>query len=213
MFEGFEVLVKSPVMRERFSRVANNVLNKCFVLKKKDDTKQDYIFIKQNKELFILFFSLIDYEIKIDEELGVISIINNNGTGRLSLTKFESIMLLILKLLYLEKRNDLSTYSDHVMVSVQNIQEKYELLKVKNKKKLDKSSWQHVFSLFKRYNLIKNITANVFDSESRIEIYPSVLFAVPSEGIHHLYECIKEKLAEYERDVDNYADDEDEEAE
>lgn len=218
MFESLELIGKSTSQKEKFSKAANNLLNHCFILKKKDDTRQDYIYIKDNKEQFILVFDLLGYDLRIDEDMGLISIYNRNGSGRLQFTKFESIMFLILKLLYLEKRNDLSTTGDNVTVTIQDIRDKYNVLKVKNKQKLDKNSERQIIALFKRYNLIRNLTSDITQGDTRIQIYPSIMIAIPNEGITHLYDSVKDRLAEYElaegeEDADSKDDFVDEEAE
>ena len=135
--------------------------------------------------------------------MGLISISNRNGTGRLQFTKFESIMFLIIKLLYLEKRNDLSTNGDNVIVTIQDIRDKYNVLKIKNKQKLDKNSEKQIIALFKRYNLIRNLTSDISQGETRIEIFPSIMIAIPNEGITYFYESVKERLAEYEQGEDD----------
>ena len=198
MFEKLELIGSSSSQKEKFSKAANNLLNHCFILKKKEDTRLDYIYIKDNKEQFCLVFDLLGYDLRIDEDIGLISIFNRNGTGRLQFTKFESIMFLILRLLYLEKRNDLSTSGDNVTVTIQEIRDKYNVLKIKNKQKLDKNSEKLIIALFKRYNLIRNLTSDITQAETRIEIYPSIMIAIPNEGITHLYENVKERLTEYE---------------
>ena len=95
MFEKLEIIGSSNSQKVKFSKAANNLLNHCFILKKKEDTRLDYIFIKDNREQFALVFDLLGYDIRIDEDIGLISISNRNGTGRLQFTKFESIMFLI----------------------------------------------------------------------------------------------------------------------
>lgn len=211
MFEKLELIGSSSSQKEKFSKAANNLLNHCFILKKKEDTRLDYIYIKDNKEQFCLVFDLLGYDLRIDEDIGLISIFNRNGTGRLQFTKFESIMFLILRLLYLEKRNDLSTSGDNVTVTIQEIRDKYNVLKIKNKQKLDKNSEKLIIALFKRYNLIRNLTSDITQADTRIEIYPSIMIAIPNEGITHLYENVKERLTEYEEGDDDA--DTDEEAE
>lgn len=211
MFEKLELIGSSSSQKEKFSKAANNLLNHCFILKKKEDTRLDYIYIKDNKEQFCLVFDLLGYDLRIDEDIGLISIFNRNGTGRLQFTKFESIMFLILRLLYLEKRNDLSTSGDNVTVTIQEIRDKYNVLKIKNKQKLEKNSEKLIIALFKRYNLIRNLTSDITQAETRIEIYPSIMIAIPNEGITHLYENVKERLTEYEEGDDDA--DTDEEAE
>ena len=203
MFEKLEIIGNSNSQKEKFSKAANNLLNHCFILKKKEDTRQDYIYIKDNKEQFVLVFDLLGYDLRIDEDMGLISISNRNGTGRLQFTKFESIMFLIIKLLYLEKRNDLSTNGDNVIVTVQDIRDKYNVLKIKNKQKLDKNSEKQIIALFKRYNLIRNLTSDISQGETRIEIFPSIMIAIPNEGITYFYESVKERLAEYEQGEDD----------
>ena len=218
MFESLELIGSTASQKEKFSKAANNLLNHCFILKKKDDTRQDYIYIKDNKEQFSLVFDLFGYDLRIDEDMGLISISNRNATGRLQFTKFESIMFLIFKLLYLEKRNDLSTNGDNVTVTIQDIRDKYNVLKIKNKQKLDKNSERQIIALFKRYNLIRNLTSDITQGDTRIEIYPSIMIAIPNEGITHLYDSVKDRLAEYEleegeEDADSKDDFVDEEAE
>ncbi|MBR4791919.1 MAG: DUF4194 domain-containing protein [Treponema sp.] len=208
MFEKLELIGNSSSQKERFSKAANNLLNHCFILKKKEDTRLDYIYIKDNKEQFALVFDLLGYDLRIDEDMGLISISNRNGTGRLQFTKFESIMFLIFRLLYLEKRNDLSTSGDNVTVTVQEIRDKYNVLKIKNKQKLDKYSERMIIALFKRYNLIRNLTSDITQGDTRIEIYPSIMIAIPNEGITHLYENVKERLREYEGGDDDADTDE-----
>lgn len=208
MFEKLEIIGSSNSQKVKFSKAANNLLNHCFILKKKEDTRLDYIFIKDNKDQFALVFDLLGYDIRIDEDIGLISITNRNGTGRLQFTKFESIMFLILKLLYLEKRNDLSTNGDNVTVTIQEIRDKYNVLKLKNKQKLDKNSERQIIALFKRYNLIKNLSADITQGDTRIEIYPSIMIAIPNEGITHLYESVKDRLIEYEEGEDDADTDE-----
>lgn len=203
MFEKLEIIGNSNSQKEKFSKAANNLLNHCFILKKKEDTRQDYIYIKDNKEQFVLVFDLLGYDLRIDEDMGLISISNRNGTGRLQFTKFESIMFLIIKLLYLEKRNDLSTNGDNVIVTIQDIRDKYNVLKIKNKQKLDKNSEKQIIALFKRYNLIRNLTSDISQGETRIEIYPSIMIAIPNEGITYFYESVKERLAGYEQGEDD----------
>ena len=203
MFEKLEIIGNSNSQKEKFSKAANNLLNHCFILKKKEDTRQDYIYIKDNKEQFVLVFDLLGYDLRIDEDMGLISISNRNGTGRLQFTKFESIMFLIIKLLYLEKRNDLSTNGDNVIITIQDIRDKYNVLKIKNKQKLDKNSEKQIIALFKRYNLIRNLTSDISQGETRIEIYSSIMIAIPNEGITYFYESIKERLAEYEQGEDD----------
>lgn len=205
----FEILNESLTQKEKFRTAANKLLNQCFLLKKKEDTKKEYIFVRQNQELFIPYFDLLGYELKINEDQGVIALVNQFGTGRMALNKYESILLLILRLLYIEKRKELGTYSEEVTVLMEEIREKYALLKLKAKPMLDKGMERHMVSLFRRYNLIQNLDADVNQADTRIVIYPSVTMAVTVEDINQYYEQAEQKLAEYAGGGDNGESEED----
>lgn len=206
IFERLCEIAQSSSQKEKFAIAANRLLNQCFILKNKDDTKRDFYYIKDNFDLFCSYLDLLGYDIKINEDLGLVSAMNRNGTGRLQFTKAESIMFLILKLLYLEKRRDIASYMGQAVASIQELRDKYAVLKTK---KLDKSTEKEAFMLFKRYNLIRNLSPDLSDGNTRIEIYPSILVAVPNEGISSLYESIKDKLNQYdERDDTENSDEE-----
>lgn len=193
----FEELEESTVQKEKFRVAANKLLNQCFLLRKREDTKKEYIFVRQNRELFIPFFDLLGYDLKINEDQGVIGIASQFGTGRLSLSKYESIFLLILRILYVEKRKELGTFSEEVTVLMEEIREKYAMLKIKAKPMLDKGTEKHMISLFRKYNLIRSLDGDISQPDTRIIIYPSIVMAVEVEKINDYYEMTEQKLREY----------------
>lgn len=195
-----EILKESQTQKEKFRITANKLLNHCFIVKKKDDTRNDYIFIIQNKALFIEYFDLLGYELEINENQGVVALTSVFGTGRLRLKKIESIILLILRLLYIEKRKELSLY-DEVVVVTDDIHQKYNMLKIESKAVLDKTTLKDTMRLFKKFHLISNIDNDISQSEARIRIFPSILFAVPNENLTALYDAINEKLNNYANGV------------
>ncbi len=193
----FEILNESVAQKEKFRIAANKLLNQCFLLKKREDTKKEYFFVKQNMEMFAAYFELLGYEIRLNEDQGVIGIVNQFGTGRVELSKFQSICLLILRLLYVEKRKELATFSEEVTVLMEEIREKYELLKIKSRPKMNKDMEKDLVRTFRKYNLIQNLDSDVNQADARIIIYPSVLLAVTVENINSLYDMTEQTLKEY----------------
>ncbi len=191
-----EILKESQVQKEKFRIAANKLLNSCFLIKKKEDTRNDYIFILQNKELFIEYFDLLGYRLEISESQGVVSLINSNGTGRLRLKKIESILLLLLRLLYLEKRKELSLTED-VVVLTDELNQKYSMLKIDSKSNLDKTTLRETLRLFRKYNLVTVIDKDAAASDARIKIYPSILFAVSNTILNSIYDAVLQKLTKY----------------
>lgn len=180
--------------REKFRSTANKLLNVGFLLRKDKDTVNDYHFIIQNRQAFADFFDLIGYEIIIQESTGVISVTNVFGTGRIQLKKNESILLLILRLLYLEKRKEILEVDD-VIVVADEIYDKYAMLKLSQR--LDRATLRNALAHFKRHNLILNLDSDMGDHETRIKIQPSILLAVTSESLEAVYQQAKEKIAKY----------------
>ena len=206
----FEILNESVAQREKFRIAANKLLNHCFLLKKREDTKKDYMFVKQNLEMFVTYFELLGYDLKINEDQGVIGLLNQFGTGRVELSKYESILLLILRLLYIEKRKELATYSEEVTVLMEEIREKYAMLKIKAKPNLDKGMERNLVKVFRRYNIIQNLDSDVNQADARIIIYPSVIMAVTVENVNEYYEMTERKLSQYAVSKDNLTENEEE---
>ena len=212
MFENF---LETDGQREKFRSIANRLLNSCFIVKNKQGTnkesRSDYFFIMQHKKEFNDFFEMLNYEVLYDEIQCVIGLKNLQGTGRIQLNKIESILLLILRVLFLQKKNDLNQQSDDIVVTMQEINDKYATLDVKNKPNLDKITEINFVRLFKRFNLIDNLDRDVNQSDARIVIYPSILMAVPVENVNSYYEKMESRLAQYKGDVVNGTESDDEE--
>ena len=202
----FEILNESVAQKEKFRNAANKLLNHCFLLKKREDTKKDYMFVKQNFEMFVTYFELLGYDLKLNEDQGVIGIANQFGTGRVDLNKYNSIILLILRLLYIEKRKELATYSEEVTVLMEEIREKFAMLKIKSKPNLDKSMEKDFVKEFKKYNIIQNLDTDVNLADTRIVIYPSIIMAVTVENVNDYYEMTMQKLKEYAENKDIVSD-------
>ena len=98
--------VLSDISKDKFKANANKLLNECFIVKNCPDTKNCYYFILKEQDIFKSFFDLLGYDIVINEQFGVISLNNMFGTGRIRLKKRESIVLLILRLIYVEENKN-----------------------------------------------------------------------------------------------------------
>lgn len=193
----FEEIMESTAQKEKFRTAANKLLNQCFLLRRREDTKKEYVYVRQNRELFVPFFDLLGYELRINEDQGVIGIVNQLGTGRLALGKYESIFLLLLRILYVEKRKELGTFSEEVTVLMEEIREKYAMLRIKAKPMLDKGMERQIIGLLRRYNLIQSLDGDVSRPDARILVYPSILMAVAVEDINEYYAMTEQKLQEY----------------
>lgn len=204
--EFIDVLENVP--KDKFRATANKLLNECFIIKKNKDTISDYNFILNYREYFISLFDVLGYELVIQEDQGVIGINNPAGTGRIHLKKIESMLLLILRLLYIEERKKVSQTGD-VVVIVDQVYDKYNMLKMQNK--LDKTTLRNSMGLFRRYHLIQNLDADMSNPDTRVIIYPSILLAVANSSLDDMYQAAKDKLDKYGRGGEERADSSDDE--
>ena len=201
MADYTEILGDIP--KEKFRQTINKLLNECFILKRVDETASDYRFIIANQGVFEGVLDLLGYDLVVRDDQGVISIYNSNGTGRIHFSKLESIIALILRLLYIEKMKDLSQI-DAVIVSIEDIYDKYSMLKIG---RLRKDQLLNAIRSFKRVNLIQNLDRlDTGDLGIRIQIYPSILFAITSTSLDEIYRVAQDKLKEYSKGEDDDSD-------
>ena len=174
--------------------IANYLLNNCFLIGNVDSTREKYYYVINHEESFRQLFQPIGYTLVIHRNLRVVQLINNHGTGRLALKKYESIMLLIFRLLYVEKRESLSTSEDKVVVTVEEIKNEYEKLNLP--RKFDKVLMEDSLRNIKRYNLVQPLD-KLLDMDAKIQIYASVMLSMPDTTISTAYEQTSKLLAQY----------------
>ena len=56
----FEEIMESTAQKEKFRTAANKLLNQCFLLRRREDTKKEYVYVRQNRELFVPFLTCWD---------------------------------------------------------------------------------------------------------------------------------------------------------
>lgn len=179
--------------------IANYLLNNCFLMGTVDTTREKYYYVINHEESFRQIFLPIGYTLVVHRNLRVIQLINNHGSGRVILKKYESIILLILRLLYVEKRESLSTSEDRVFATVEEIKNEYEKLNLP--RKFDRVLLEESLRNIKRYNLLK-VEDRLSDMDAKIRIYSSVMLAMPDVNINKAYEETAKLLAQYENSED-----------
>lgn len=182
LFEG--MLQKD---RDEFRRVCNKLMSMCFICKQNADTKSEYYFILRQKAVFERYLGILGYVLEINEEYGVVQLVNRENYNHVRLKLNESIILLILRILYDEKKRELSL-SD-VVVNIGDIQEKYMSLKIREKQ-IDKTTMSNGIRLMRRYNLVGLLDRDLTQEDSRIVIYDSILMAVRAEDIKRVSDML-----------------------
>ena len=171
MFEG--MLQRD---KDEFTRISNRLLSQCFICKKNETTRADYYFIMKHKDKFTEYLSVLGYRLEINEEYGVVQLVNAQNYNRYNMKLFESILLLILRILYDEKKRELSV-SDEVLVNMGDIHEKFMSLKIRDKM-IDKTTLRNAISTMRRFQLVEPLDRDLSNEDARIIIYDSILMAV-----------------------------------
>ena len=146
---------------------ANYLLNHCFVLGSVEDQRAKYLYVQDH----------------LDEVRAVFApaaLVNGHEGSQARLLKYESILLLVLRLLYLQKRESLAANADEVLVTVEEVQT--ELQKMNLPRRLDQKTLENLMRTLRRYNLARPV-GRLSGLDSRIEVFPTVLLALPDADL------------------------------
>lgn len=174
--------------KDEFARVCNRLLSSCFICKSNEVTRKDYYFVTKYRKDFQEYLSVLGYRLEMNEEYGVIQVTNPMNYNRYNMKLMESIIILILRILYDEKKRELSV-SDEVIINMGDIHEKFMNLKIRDKM-IDKTTMRNAISTMRRFQLIEVLDKNLSNEDSRIIIYDSILMAVRVEDIKLAYDKI-----------------------
>ena len=193
MLDALEKMTQTQ--KDQFKDTANKLLANTYLSRDKRDNKESYYFLMSYKDLFDEFFSILGYEIELDTASGSVMLSGATASNTLKLKRDETIVLLILRLLYHEKMKNTSL-NDNIVCEVNDIHEKYDYLEIK--KKLNKTDLLSSLRTFRRYNLIE-VTGDITSSYCKIVILPTILMAIKSEDITEVYNTIM-KIRDAEED-------------
>ncbi len=194
-YQNFISLKESE--QENFKKIVNRLLQVNYITNQKEYDIKDYYFITQYLEMFKAYFSLMDLELIFDTTYRVICIHNKQYHLRLNLRLNESIILLILRLLYDEKMKEISLVNK-VIIELGDIHEKFQITGLQERR-ISKTELKQILNLFSRYNLLEMLDTDYSDDLSRVILYPTLLYAVHITDINRVYD----KLISYGKSGDN----------
>lgn len=202
-YEEYENLSDND--KREFTRLVNFLLSRNFILREKFDIKimnvrinPDYRFVERYFEIFSNYLSIAGWELQKDNNYGVISLYNRFEQNRARLKKFDTLMLFVLRLLYEEEREKLSLRKE-VIVTKGDILKKLLNIGMIDKKPAEKDI-RDALNLFKNYQIIEKIENSADDYESKIIIYPTILFIITNEKINSIYNMLKEDVLDEEEE-------------
>ncbi len=176
--------------------IANYLLNHCFVMGSCEETREKYYYAVNHMDDLRHVFAPLGYTpVLHPAPLKVLALVNEYEGTQAKLLKYESILLLILRMLYLQKRESLVVDGDQVLVTVEEIQQEYQ--KMNLPQKLDQRKLEDLMRTMRAYNLARPID-RLDHMRAQIEVFPTVVLALPDNVLKASVEETRKKLLEYE---------------
>ncbi len=184
--------------QETFAYLTNKMINVNYLTASKEEDKKDYYFIVTHFEVFKNYFLLSARELT-HYSLQKTLVLTSEYTKKLSLNKNNSLLLLILRLLYHQKLHDISL-ENKVITSIGELQSKCEQFNFDNLQRFKTIDLTTGLTLFKKYNIINFKGNNFQKDDTLIEIYPTIQYIVEVNNIKQL----NDKINSYQEKGDSY---------
>ncbi|MDV3166992.1 MAG: DUF4194 domain-containing protein [Vigna little leaf phytoplasma] len=173
-----------------FSKIVNKLLQVNYLTKQKKSDENDYRFILLYKDIFETFLKLLDFNLEIKKHDEVLFIRNVNHFNKLKLKKEESLLLLILRILF-QKKREISPSHVQVEILLKQIYKELNNIGFVTINKLTKKQMKETLMLFRQYNIIDYIDYhNILSDDLSIKIYPSILYLIDVDMIKQYKESL-----------------------
>ncbi|MDY0295299.1 MAG: DUF4194 domain-containing protein [Acholeplasmataceae bacterium] len=172
-----------------FSRITNKLLQVNYITKKKPGDTNDYRFILAFKETFEAFFELIDFQIQIQREDEVVCIQNQNLFNHMRLRKTESVLLLVIRIIY-QRKKDYVTLDENVEIYLHEIHDELSRIGYLDNKRITKDKLKPALTFLRGYNIIDYIDKGLHD-DARIKIYPTILYVTNLDSIKEVVQKLE----------------------
>ena len=162
--------------KDIFKDITIRLLKVNFLLRRINS--EMYLFILSHKDMFILFFQYINFDFIVREDKELAYIKSNDEKLSKNLTKNETICLLVLRLLYQRKIDEVSLSND-IEITIKELQD--QLFAVgfdSNNDRVKKSILNDMLRTFKQHNIEYYNDQDTNLDNTIITIYPSIEVAM-----------------------------------
>ncbi|MDR1144464.1 MAG: DUF4194 domain-containing protein [Spirochaetaceae bacterium] len=164
---------------ERFKAAVQMLTTKTFIIRGIDRERELYDFTIRNIALFEAWFSCMDAFLVRDESAGVIAF-RGSGRNRLYFTREEICAVLTLRLLYEDKKHEISLAAFPV-VTVADFQQKYNAL---TGDEIKKTALIGVLRRLSSCKLAAVDSQDYADPETLIRLYPSIPLSINRDSLN-----------------------------
>lgn len=176
--------------REKIIDVINYLFATNFLI---PTTERGRYFIARKYQDYLQeFFHSFGWEFRCDTQNEVVFVNSKDAIHRRPLKLEESTWLLVMRLLYEEKRGELH-WSECPVATLAEIRIKYEAFNLPLFEGRNKGKLKDLVSLFRRYNLMDQLDDDINSEDCRFRLFHSLIYAVPADKA----ELIKNKIQQY----------------
>ncbi len=166
--------------KQEFARVVSKFLNDTFILKNKKTDAYDFYFVQERRSLFSSYFALTDYTLEFDQERGFFYISTEEDRSRVRLNKFETVLLLLLRLKYYENSKTAASADDNT-ITVEELVEKVNQTNIFHP---IKRMTEYDLSLKKlRRSKVVEFKGTKLEAATRMVILPTILVVLGQNDI------------------------------
>ena len=188
--------------RQKMAAALNRLLANNFLVKERD--RETYMFLRRHREAAEAFFRFLKWEFILDEQHEVVFVEGPDIAIRRSLSRDETIWMLVLMLIYQEKREALSL-SVFPMTTLYEIRAKYDTFRLPW---INVTALERLVRLCVRYHLLEALDGNVRSDDSRFVLFHSWIYFVKMEEVRALTERIERYQSGKEEDLFDEMDEE-----
>jgi len=174
--------------RVRLREAINRLLEVNLLVKDKE--REIYSVIRRNRAELSAYFQFLGWELTVDERHECVYLHIQDSRLRRRLDRDHTVWLLVLRLLYEEKRQGL-TLSDYPMVTLYDIRSKYETFRLEwiNRSVLDK-----LIRLCIQFQLLETLDNDNRTDDARFKLFHTWMYVIQVDEIKQL----TERLERYE---------------
>jgi hypothetical protein len=127
--------------------------------------------------------------LNIKREDEVVYIQNDNLFNHLRLRKTESVLLLVIRIIY-QRKKDFVTLDENVEIFLNEIHEELTRIGYLDHKRITKDKLKPALIFLRNYNIIDYIDKGLHD-DARIKIYPTILYVTNLDSIKEIVQKLE----------------------
>ena len=188
----------SPNEQAQFAEAIRRLLADGLIWREEESERRIYHFIARRASSIRDYLSVAGWELRHDDRLGIFQVTHSEGAHRRRLNRDTTIWLLLLRLIYAEKRERLEvTLTRYPVVAIGAISQRYsEFFPGQTvRKKVSLEDALRTLHDLKLVRAAEGGAPRINDTDNLIELLPTLEAVVPAGEIS----ALAEKLREYDR--------------